>query len=121
MKKLLLLIVLCAFSVTAFAQERKMSYLLNDSVLTLSSWQNVVFQPLQSKKFLPMRETFIWKENSSESSRNIIMFRPRIIVVQPLRVIIHHHSIMYGSQVIFWEQPRVYIKPMKIIYDPPAF
>jgi len=119
MKRLLLLIVLCAWSVTVSAQMHEMSHALSDSNVTLSPWQNVVLQPLKSKELLPTKVFSVWKEMPSKLTKNAVMFHARVIVVRPPRIIIHQQCVMYGAQVIFLQGPHVYIEPAKIVYDPP--
>ena len=120
MKKLLLLIILCAWPLVAIAQMHEMSYQLNDSIVLFSSWQNVVFQPLRNKELLPTKALSVWKELLSKPTNKAKMTYSRVMIIRPPRIIVHQQCVMYGSQIIFLQKPRVYIEPAKIIYDPPA-
>lgn len=120
MKKLLLLIVLCAWPLIAIAQRHEMSYQLNDSIVMFSSWQNIILEPLRNKELLPIKVLSVWKEKPVKSAKNAMMSYPHVMIISPPRIIVHQQCVMYGSQIIFLQEPRVYIEPAKIIYDPPA-
>jgi len=118
MKKLLLLFVLCAVPTSAFAQWLEKSRLLPDSV-TISRPQPVLPRPPQiaiRQQYHPFNYRVLATDSPYVDSQNVMHPHSRIMIIRPLRFIIHQRYVRYCSQIIFLEPPQIIIQPAQIVF-----
>jgi hypothetical protein len=117
MKKLLLLILLCAIPANLFAQWLEKPSLPHDSI-TISPPQPVILRPPQIvilRQYLPSGNIPQWRTLSLNDS-NVMLIRQHVVILRPPRIIIRQKCVRYYSQIIFVERPQVTIQPAQIAF-----